>query len=192
MPTWGSQGANRALQIDCRLGRAGPTGRLGVDGLHCAGEDVSSAFRRARPTFLGIEGKVGLARHPEVQTAIVGSIAYHRWRFPVTRRSTQPTVRKARFAPGQPDDGVDVVRHDHKGTTDPLVRGERVGRVERWRGGLGFGIILGRGFPGCVSIATCHAPFPPPAHRTGRAVFPHPALGQGFTFSHTRSCGVSQ
>jgi len=33
-------------------------------------------------------------------------------------------------------------------------------RVEIWRGGSG-------------------APFPDPAHQTGRAVFPHPAFGQG-------------
>ena len=56
------------------------------------------------------------------------------------------------------------------------------GRVERWRGGLGFGIIPCRGFPVCVSLSTCRAPFPPPAHRTGRADFPHPALGQGSWF----------
>jgi hypothetical protein len=57
--------------------------------------------------------------------------------------------------------------------------GREKGRVERWRGGVGFDIILFRGFPGCVSIVACRAPFPPPAHRTGRADFPHPALGQG-------------
>src|SRR5208283_4757759 len=50
------------------------------------------------------------------------------------------------------------------------------GRVERWRGGLGFGLLLGQGFPVCGAISVCHAPFPPPAHRTGRADFPHPAL----------------
>ena len=49
-------------------------------------------------------------------------------------------------------------------------------RVERWRGGVGFGIVPCRGFPVCASIAACHAPFPPPAHRTGRADFPHRAL----------------
>ena len=42
--------------------------------------------------------------------------------------------------------------------------------------------ILGRGFPVCVSIVACRAPFPPPAHRTGRADFPHPALGQSSCF----------
>ena len=62
------------------------------------------------------------------------------------------------------------------------------GRVERWCGGLGFGITLCLGFPVCVLISVCHAPFPPPAHQTGRADFPHPAFGQGITFSPTRSC----
>jgi hypothetical protein len=52
-------------------------------------------------------------------------------------------------------------------------------RVEVWRGGLGFGLLLFQGFPVCGAISACHAPFPHPAHRTGRAVFPHPALGQG-------------
>ena len=64
-------------------------------------------------------------------------------------------------------------------------------RVERWRGGLGFGIVPYRGFPVCASIAACRAPFPPPAHRTGRAVFPHPALGQGITRSPAEVCAVA-
>ena len=59
------------------------------------------------------------------------------------------------------------------------------GRVERWRGGVGFGVIPCLGFPVCVSIAACRAPFPPPAHQTGRADFPHPAFGQGVhVFAH--------
>jgi hypothetical protein len=32
------------------------------------------------------------------------------------------------------------------------------------------------------------APFPHPAHQTGRAIFPHPAFGQELTRSPTRSC----
>ena len=56
------------------------------------------------------------------------------------------------------------------------------GRVERWRGGVGFGIFCFGVSPVCVSIAACRAPFPPSAHRTGRADFPHPALGQGSWF----------
>ena len=50
-------------------------------------------------------------------------------------------------------------------------------RVERWRGGLGEPCVLPT-----LSVAGARvshrAPFPPPAHRTGLAVFPHPALGQ--------------
>ena len=56
-------------------------------------------------------------------------------------------------------------------------------RVERWRGGLG-GPICCRPFRLPVPQCPHHAPFPPPAHRTGRAVFPHPALGQGHAFAH--------
>jgi len=35
------------------------------------------------------------------------------------------------------------------------------------------------------------APFPHPAHQTGRAVFPHPAFGQDLTLSHTRDYAVA-
>ena len=62
-------------------------------------------------------------------------------------------------------------------------------RVENWRGGLGYGLLLFQGFPVCGAMSACHAPFPVPAHRTGQADFPHPALGQGGTLRHTsRSC----
>ena len=53
-----------------------------------------------------------------------------------------------------------------------------LGRVERWRGGVGFGIIPFQGFPVGVSLAAYRAPFPPPARRTGRADLQHPALGR--------------
>ncbi len=38
---------------------------------------------------------------------------------------------------------------------------------------------------GGASIAEPSTPFPHPAHRTGRALFTHPALGQDITPSHT-------
>jgi hypothetical protein len=54
----------------------------------------------------------------------------------------------------------------------------KVGRVERWRGGVGEPCV----WP-ALSVAGARvahlAPFPPPAHRTGRADRPHPALGSG-------------
>jgi DNA replication protein DnaC len=59
-----------------------------------------------------------------------------------------------------------------------------VGRVEVWRGGLGFGLLPYQGFPVCGAIAVCHAPFPHPAHRTGRADFPHPALRRASPRAH--------
>ena len=45
---------------------------------------------------------------------------------------------------------------------------EVLGRVDDWRGGLGS------------------APFPVAAHRTGRAISPHPALGRDHAFAHGR------
>ena len=65
------------------------------------------------------------------------------------------------------------------------------GRVEMWRGGLGFGLLPFQGFPVGGAISVCHAPFPHPAHRTGRADLPHPALGQSITLSHAEGCLVS-
>ncbi len=44
----------------------------------------------------------------------------------------------------------------------------RTGRVGRWRGGTGFGIVLFQGFPISASIAVYHTPFPhsPSSNRT--------------------------
>ena len=57
-------------------------------------------------------------------------------------------------------------------------RKRKKSRVERWRSGLGRPC----GLP-TLSLAgagvSYQALVPPPAHRTGRADFPHPALGQG-------------
>jgi len=67
-----------------------------------------------------------------------------------------------------------------------------VGRVENWRGGLGYGLLLLQGFPVCGAISVCHAPFPVPARRTGRADFRHPALGQGITLRPTNSSNTEK
>ena len=60
-----------------------------------------------------------------------------------------------------------------------------VGRVEMWRGGVRSGLSVAAPFvwrrPSNLTIT----PFPHPAHRTGHADFPHPALGQDITFSPT-------
>ena len=50
-----------------------------------------------------------------------------------------------------------------------------------WRGGCRLNISVSASFVWrCLSGSTL-APFPHPAHRTGHADFPHPALGQDFT-----------
>src|ERR1700757_4750266 len=55
------------------------------------------------------------------------------------------------------------------------------GRVEMWRGGGRLNISVAASFVWrCLSGSTL-APFPHPAHRTGQADFPHPALGQDST-----------
>src|SRR5207344_2823093 len=57
----------------------------------------------------------------------------------------------------------------------------RIGRVGMWRGGFRFGLAGAAPFVWrCLNSRTM-TPFPHPSHRTGRADFPHPALGQDLT-----------
>src|SRR6202040_847258 len=66
-----------------------------------------------------------------------------------------------------------------------LPKGSGIGRVEMWRGGCRKNISVAASFVWrCLSGSTM-TPFPHPAHRTGHADFPHPALGQDFTPSPT-------
>ena len=58
-------------------------------------------------------------------------------------------------------------------------------RVEMWRGGGRLNISVAASFVWRCLSGSALAPFPHPAHRTGRADFPHPALGQDFTPSPT-------
>jgi hypothetical protein len=58
-------------------------------------------------------------------------------------------------------------------------------RVEMWRGDGRQEMSVAAPFVWrCPSTPTI-APFPHPAHRTGRATLPHPALGQDLTPSHS-------
>ena len=50
-----------------------------------------------------------------------------------------------------------------------------------WRGGCRLNISVAASFVWRCLSGSAMAPFPHPAHRTGRADFPHPALGQDFT-----------
>src|SRR5882757_3052608 len=66
-----------------------------------------------------------------------------------------------------------------------------LGRVEMWRGFCRSDISVSAPFVWrCLSGSTM-APFPHPAHRTGRADFPHPALGQDFTLSRATPSAAS-
>jgi hypothetical protein len=60
-------------------------------------------------------------------------------------------------------------------------RGDANGRVEMWRGGGRPNISVVRLFRLAVLSGSAMTPFPHPAHRTGQADLPHPALGQDFT-----------
>jgi hypothetical protein len=62
------------------------------------------------------------------------------------------------------------------------------GRVEMWRGGGRFGLSVAAPFVWRCPSNLAVAPFPHPAHRTGHADLPHPALGQDFTLSPTSGC----
>ena len=63
------------------------------------------------------------------------------------------------------------------------------GRVEMWRGSSRFGLSVAAPFVWRCPSNLAITPFPHPAHRTGRADLPHPALGQDtHAFAHERSC----
>src|SRR5437660_11523056 len=55
------------------------------------------------------------------------------------------------------------------------------GRVEMWRGGCRLNISVAASFVWRCLSDSAMAPFPHPAHRTGHADLPHPALGQDLT-----------
>lgn len=60
-----------------------------------------------------------------------------------------------------------------------------IGRVEMWRGGGRFGLSVAAPFVWRCPSNLAVASFPHPAHRTGRADFPHPALFQNIKPSHS-------
>ena len=62
------------------------------------------------------------------------------------------------------------------------------GRVWMWRGGVRLTMSVAAPFVWRCLSRSAITPFPHPAHRTGRADFPHPALGQDFTPSPTARC----
>src|SRR3984893_2800869 len=64
-----------------------------------------------------------------------------------------------------------------------------LGRVEMWRGDRRFGLSVAASFVRRCPSTLAITPFSHPAHRTGRADLPHPALGQNVTPSPTTDRG---
>src|SRR6516225_1701719 len=64
-------------------------------------------------------------------------------------------------------------------------RRARLRRVEMWRGGGRSNISVAAPFVWRCLTGSAVPPFPHPAHRTGQADLPHPALGQDVTPSPT-------
>ncbi len=62
-----------------------------------------------------------------------------------------------------------------------------VGRVGMWRGGGRIDLSVSAPLVWRCLNSRAITPFPHPAHRTGRADFPHPALGQDLTPSRKGS-----
>jgi transposase len=98
---------------------------------------------------------------------------------PVIERLGQRLAHhKQRLLPRHPVAGaISYVMNQWRPLTAFLADGAiPIGRVEVWRGGLGGDISVSRPFRLPVPHEPRRAPFPHPAHRTGRAALPHPAL----------------
>src|SRR6516165_179103 len=65
-------------------------------------------------------------------------------------------------------------------------------RVEMWRGGIRRGGSVAAPFVWRCPSTRAIAPFPHPAHRTGRADLPHPALGQDITLARATPSAVPE
>jgi len=63
-----------------------------------------------------------------------------------------------------------------------------LGGVEVWRGGVGEAYPLADPFVGRCLTSLAVPLIPHPAHRTGRAERPHPALGERLTVTPTENC----
>src|SRR6202790_1692863 len=78
-----------------------------------------------------------------------------------------------------------------KPTSRLHVRTSQFGRVEMWRGGFRLNISVAASFVWRCLSGSAVTPFPHPAHRTGHADLPHPALGQELTLSRATLSAVS-
>ena len=79
-----------------------------------------------------------------------------------------------------------VIRHNLKSAHNREPPQER-GRVEIWRGGVRFSLSVAAPFVRRCLTSLTISPFSQPAHRTGRALLTHPALGQNVMPSPTEN-----
>src|SRR5204863_9996763 len=70
----------------------------------------------------------------------------------------------------------------------PIIPRTVNGGVEVWRGGVGEAYPLADPFVGRCLTSLAVPLIPHPAHRTGRAERPHPALGERLTVTPTENC----
>src|ERR1019366_9730865 len=132
-----------------------------------------AALRRlgslAEKILLSLDGepRVGVTRRPAANGSYQAGISIRR---------TSASGRVSAFDTASAD-----LRRTHQ-CGEPV---SPIGRVEMWRGGRRCGLSVAAPFVWrCPSNLTM-APFPHPAHRTGHADLPHPALGQNITPSPT-------
>jgi hypothetical protein len=83
---------------------------------------------------------------------------------------------------GRPDEAQRAMKHLRELAMAAIcAKGTAgVGRVEMWRGDVRLSMSVPAPFVWRCLSGSAVAPFPHPAHRTGHADFPHPALGQDF------------
>jgi len=155
-------------------------------------------YRSVSPAVFCASNPFPSPSHPPCPPPLTPS---HPSSFPFPRPASPPRQRHLFFPPSPltpssflPPDPPPTppTRHHRACNLNGGVPGGAGCRVERWRGCLGGGLSVCRPFRLPVPHEPHLAPFPSPAHRTGRAVFPHPALGEGLTRSPTQSSLTSR
>ena len=91
------------------------------------------------------------------------------------------TARTARAANRYARPTAAAPHLDSTQTRHGAFRPAGVGRVGVWRGDVRLSMSVSAPFVWRCLSGSAVAPFPHPAHRTGHADFPHPALGQDLT-----------
>ena len=98
---------------------------------------------------------------------------------------TNPSGKVVKWFPGRSPAECEWRLSCLKRTFGAARSGSPLRRVEMWRGGGRSNISVAAPFVWRCLTGSAVAPFPHPAHRTGQADLPHPALGQDVTPSPT-------